>query len=58
MAEESMIPDLVERRRLAFEAANRRDIDGVMSFFAHDADIASRAASISAAARSRRSSST
>ena len=34
MPEESTPPDLVERTRLAFEAANRRDIDGVMSFFA------------------------
>src|SRR5271165_4615382 len=35
-SEESTNPDLVEHTRLAFEAANRRDIDGVMSFFAPD----------------------
>jgi len=37
MSEESTTPDLAERMRAAFEAANRRDIDGVMSFFAPDA---------------------
>jgi ketosteroid isomerase-like protein len=36
MSKESTTTDLVERTRLAFEAANRRDIDGVMSFFAPD----------------------
>ena len=29
-------PDLVERVRSAFEAANRRDLDAVISFFAPD----------------------
>ena len=37
MAEESTTQDLVELMRLAFEAANQRDIDGVMNFFAPDA---------------------
>jgi ketosteroid isomerase-like protein len=37
MPEESTTPDLVELTRLAFEAANRRDIDAVASFFAPDA---------------------
>ncbi len=43
MAEESSTPDLVELTRLAFEAANQRDIDAVMSFFAPDAVFAGRA---------------
>ena len=43
MSEESTTPDLVERTRLAFEAANRRDIDAVMSFFAPDAVYQGRA---------------
>jgi ketosteroid isomerase-like protein len=37
MPEESMTPDAVELTRLAFEAANRRDLDAVISFFASDA---------------------
>jgi ketosteroid isomerase-like protein len=37
MPEESTTPDFVELTRLAFEAANQRDIDAVMSFFAPDA---------------------
>ena len=37
MSEESTTPDVVELTRLAFEAANQRDIDTVMSFFAPDA---------------------
>jgi ketosteroid isomerase-like protein len=37
MSEESTTPDLVELTRLAFKAANQRDIDAVMSFFAPDA---------------------
>ncbi len=43
MSEESPTLDLVELSRLAFEAANQRDIDGVMSFFAPDAVFAGRA---------------
>ena len=37
MCEESTTPDLVELTRRAFEAANRRDFDVLMSFFAPDA---------------------
>jgi ketosteroid isomerase-like protein len=37
MSEESTTPDLVERTRRSFAAANRRDWDEVMGFFAHDA---------------------
>jgi ketosteroid isomerase-like protein len=43
MSEESTTPDLVELTRLAFEAANQRDIDVVMSFFAPDAVFEGRA---------------
>jgi hypothetical protein len=35
--EESTIPDLVERGRGLLEAANRRDFDAALSFFAPDA---------------------
>lgn len=44
MPEESTTPDLVELTRLAFDAANQRDIDTVMSFFAPDAVFVGRAA--------------
>src|ERR1700736_6038872 len=37
MSEESTTPDLVELTRGYFEAASRRDLDAVMSFFAPDA---------------------
>src|SRR5204863_6170763 len=37
MSEESTTPDPVERVRRQFEAANRRDLDAVMSSFAVDA---------------------
>ena len=37
MPEEAVTPDLVELTRLAFEAANRRDLDAVISFYASDA---------------------
>ena len=37
MSEDSTTPDLVELTRRAFEAANRRDFDVLMSFFASDA---------------------
>ena len=37
MSEEATTADLAELTRLAFEAANQRDIDAVMSFFAPDA---------------------
>jgi ketosteroid isomerase-like protein len=37
MAEESATPDLVELTRRAFEAANRRDVDAGVSFYAPDA---------------------
>src|ERR1700730_9238133 len=37
MSEESTTPDLVERAGRLFEAANRRDFDAVMSFYAPDA---------------------
>src|SRR5271170_7966615 len=43
MSEESTTPDLVGLTRLAFEAANQRDIDAAMSFFASDAVFAGRA---------------
>jgi ketosteroid isomerase-like protein len=43
MSEESTTPDLVKLTRLAFEAANQRDIDAVMSFFAPDAVFGGRA---------------
>ena len=36
MSEESTTPDLGELTRRAFEAANRRDLDAVISFFASD----------------------
>ncbi len=37
MTDESTTPDLVERTRRSFAAANRGDWDEVMGFFAHDA---------------------
>jgi ketosteroid isomerase-like protein len=37
MPEESTTPEVAELTRLAFEAVNQRDIDGLMSFFAPDA---------------------
>ena len=37
MLEEATTPDIVELTRLAFEAANRRDLDAVISFYASDA---------------------
>jgi ketosteroid isomerase-like protein len=37
MADESTAPDLVELMRRANEAANRRDFDALLSFFAADA---------------------
>ena len=37
MPEEATTPDLLELTRLAFEAANRRDLDAVISFYASDA---------------------
>jgi uncharacterized protein (TIGR02246 family) len=37
MADESTTPDLVERVRRLLEAANRRDLDAVLSFFAPNA---------------------
>jgi ketosteroid isomerase-like protein len=37
MSEESTTPDLRELSRRAFEAANRRDVDGLMAFYAPDA---------------------
>jgi ketosteroid isomerase-like protein len=36
-SEESTTPDLVERLRLLFAAASRRDLDALMSFYAPDA---------------------
>jgi ketosteroid isomerase-like protein len=36
MSEESTTPDLVELTRRAVEAANRRDLDAVIGFFASD----------------------
>ena len=36
MSQESTTPDLVELTRRAFEAANRRDLDAVIGFFASD----------------------
>jgi ketosteroid isomerase-like protein len=44
MPEEPTTPDPAERTRLAFEAANRRDIDALMSFFAPDAVFQGRVA--------------
>lgn len=37
MPEEATTPSLVELTRLAFEAANRRDLDAVLGFYASDA---------------------
>jgi ketosteroid isomerase-like protein len=37
MTEESTTSDLVELTRASFEAANRRDLDAAMSFYAPDA---------------------
>jgi ketosteroid isomerase-like protein len=37
MSEESATPDLVELGRVLFEAANRRDFDALLSFYAPDA---------------------
>jgi ketosteroid isomerase-like protein len=37
MSEESTIPSLVERWQGACDAAERRDFDGVMSVYSHDA---------------------
>jgi ketosteroid isomerase-like protein len=37
MPEETTTPGLVELTRQAYEAASRRDLDGVMSFFAPEA---------------------
>ena len=37
MPEEATTPDLVELTRRAFEAANRRDLDAVIGFYASDA---------------------
>jgi ketosteroid isomerase-like protein len=37
MPEESTTPDLVERLRLVFAAASRRDVDTLMTFYASDA---------------------
>jgi ketosteroid isomerase-like protein len=45
MPEESTTLDLVELTRRAFEAANRRDLDEVTSFFASDAIFAGRVGS-------------
>ena len=36
MSQKSTTPNLVELTRRAFEAANRRDLDAVISFFASD----------------------
>ena len=44
MPEESTTPDPAELTRLAFEAANQRDIDAVMSFFGPDAVFQGRVA--------------
>jgi ketosteroid isomerase-like protein len=44
MPEEPTSPDVVELTRLAFEAVNRRDIDGVVSCFAPDGVLDGRAA--------------
>jgi uncharacterized protein (TIGR02246 family) len=43
MPEESTTPDLVELVRRTSEAANRRDLDAVIRFFASDAVFAGRA---------------
>ncbi len=37
MREESTTPDLLDLSRRATEAANTRDVDALMSFYAHDA---------------------
>jgi ketosteroid isomerase-like protein len=37
MSEESTTPDLVERQKRLTEAANRRDLDAMMAFYAPDA---------------------
>ena len=37
MSEKAATPDLVERSRLAFTAASRRDLDTLMTFYASDA---------------------
>jgi ketosteroid isomerase-like protein len=37
MSEESTTPDLVERMRLVVDAASRRDLDTLMTFYASDA---------------------
>ena len=42
MSEKSTTPDLVEGVRRAFEAANRRDLDAVIRFFASDGVFAGR----------------
>ncbi|HEY4429314.1 MAG TPA: nuclear transport factor 2 family protein [Solirubrobacteraceae bacterium] len=44
MPEKSTAPDLVELVRRAFEAANRRDLDAAISFFASDTVFEGRAA--------------
>jgi uncharacterized protein (TIGR02246 family) len=44
MSEESTTPDLVELMDRTFEAANRRDLDAVISSFAEDAVFDGRAA--------------
>jgi ketosteroid isomerase-like protein len=36
VAEESTTPDLVERQKRLTEAANRRDLDAIMAFYAPD----------------------
>jgi len=36
MREESTTPDLVERQKRLTEAANRRDLDALMAFYAPD----------------------
>jgi ketosteroid isomerase-like protein len=37
MSEEPRTPDLVELGRVVFEAANRKDFDAILSFYARDA---------------------
>jgi len=37
MSEESTTPDLVELGRVLYEAANRKDFDAILSFYAPDA---------------------
>ena len=44
MPEEHTTPDLVELLRLAIEAANRRDLDAVIGFYASDAVFEGRGA--------------